>query len=717
MGQAVGATHPDEAVLSVANMHCGGCVRSIERALGETDGVLEARANLTTKRVRVRFDEGVVDLTGLVRSLANAGFEAARFDGGLAAVDDDQRFLLRCLSVAGFAAANIMLLSVAVWAGLAQDMEAETRDLFHWLAAAIALPTVAYSGRPFFRSAWTAVKVWRVNMDVPISLAVLLATGMSLWQTAVGADEAYFDAAVSLLFFLLIGRFLDARVRGKAREAAGNLLALAASEATVIDPLTGAHRRVTAGEVRVGDRLLVATGEKVPADGHIRSNATALDTTIITGETLPSAAAIGDAVYAGSVNLGPAIEIDVIAMADDSLLADIGRLMETAQQGRDRFVHLADRAAKIYAPLVHTLGALTFAGWMIAGVGVEQALITAVAVLIITCPCALGLAVPAVQVVAAGRLMRRGILVKSGAALERFAEVDRVVFDKTGTLTLGQPAVQSAETIADDDLRLAASLASVSRHPLSQAIVRAAAARLGPILLAADIEEMPGAGIRSGDTRLGSAAWCRLDAVDGPVQTTVWLTRPNRNPVAFRFADRLRPDAANVVAELQRQGLSVALLSGDAQGPVAAVAAELGIADARAGLKPNEKIACLEAWQRQGERILMVGDGLNDAPALAAANASMSPASAADISQTAADMIFQSESLAAVVEALRVSRASRRRVLENFSLAAFYNVISIPLAMAGFVTPLLAAIAMSSSSIFVTANALRLRSGPKPWTP
>lgn len=708
----------DEAVLSVSNMHCGGCVRGIERALSETKGIAEARANLTTKRVRVRFDPSAINVPGVVGALAKAGFEAARFDGGLAAADHDQRFLLKCLGVAGFAAANIMLLMVAVWAGLIQDMDAETRSLFHWLAAAIALPAVAYAGRPFFRSAWTALKVWRVNMDVPISLAVLLATGMSVWQTWAGADEVYFDAAVSLLFFLLIGRFLDARMRGKAREAAGNLLAFAASDATVIDPQTGAHRRVATSEVSVGNRVLVASGEKVPVDGRILGRAAQLDTSLITGESIPRTYHDGETVYAGCINLGSAIELRAIAMADDSLLADIAKLMENAQQGRNRFVRLADRAAKIYAPLVHGLGALTFIGWMIAGAGVEQSLLTAIAVLIITCPCALGLAVPAVQVVASGRLLRRGVLVKSGAALERFAEVDYVVFDKTGTLTLGQPKVRNASSIPDETLRMAASLAAASRHPLSQAIVQAAEARFGSACSVAEgAEEVPGAGTKAqtpaGEIRLGSAGWCNVQSDGSQNATTVWLSQPGHEPLAFQFTDVLRPDAVAAVASLKQHGFGIVLLSGDQAGPVNAIAAELGITDARSGLSPKDKIACLEAIHAQGHRVLMVGDGLNDAPALTSAHASMSPSTGADISQNAADMVFQGQSLSVVPEALLVARSAKRRVLENFALAALYNVISVPLAIAGFVTPLLAAAAMSSSSILVTANALRLRYGAK----
>jgi Cu2+-exporting ATPase len=706
-----------EAVLSVANMHCGGCVRNVEGALRDTFGVLEARANLTTKRVRVQFNADAIDLTGLVRTLADAGFQAARFDGALVANDRDQRLLLRCLGVAGFAAANIMLLSVAVWAGLAQDMDSETRNLFQWISTAIALPAVAYAGRPFFQSAWTAMRAFHVNMDVPISLAVLLATTMSFWQTWNGGAETYFDAAVSLLFFLLIGRFLDASVRGKARDSVGNLLAFAAGEATLIDPETGNHRRITAGEVRPGDRVLVASGEKVPADGAVLGRSATVDTSIITGESTPSVLKAGMAVFAGSVNLGAAFQVRAAAAANDSILAEVSRLMEAAQQGRDRYVRLADRAAKVYAPLVHGLAALTFVGWLLVGTTVDQALVAAIAVLIITCPCALGLAVPVVHVIAAGRLMRRGILLKSGTALERFAGIDRVVFDKTGTLTAGRPELIAPETISDSDLKLAFRLARSSRHSLSQAIARAALDRFGFVPGSDEVEEVPGYGLKMGQVRLGSAAWCGLPRIENNETTTVvWLARPGFPPIALRFSDAVRPDAAAVVSFLQERKIAVSLLSGDAPAPVAAVAGAVGITDLKSRMTPKDKIDTLRMWQSRGERVLMVGDGLNDAPALTAADASISPASAADIAQSAADIVFQGQSLSAVPETLEVAAAARRRVLENFALAAAYNAISVPLAMAGVVSPLLAAVAMSTSSILVTVNALRLKGSPKPWT-
>jgi Cu2+-exporting ATPase len=384
--------------------------------------------------------------------------------------------------------------------------------------------------------------------------------------------------------------------------------------------------------------------------------------------------------------------------------------MEAAEQRRGRYVRLADRAARLYAPLVHMSALATFVGWTwLAGMAWQPALMIAVSVLIITCPCALGLAVPAVQVVASGRLLRAGILVKQADALERLAAIDTVVFDKTGTLTLSRCRLAGEGGVDRDALALAAGLAASSRHPLCRALVEAAKSR-SPL---AGVRETPGSGLvassDAGLVRLGSRTWCGVGADDrdaaGP---ELWLARPGRPAVRFGFEETLRPDAAAAVAALRAGGLKIALLSGDREPAVRRVGAALGIDDWRGDCRPQDKTAALEALAKSGRKVLMVGDGLNDAPALSAAFVSMSPAAAADVSRTAADLVFQGESLGAVAEAISTARAARRLTRQNLALAAAYNAIAVPLGMAGLVTPLLAAAAMSASSIAVTLNALRL---------
>ncbi len=713
-----------EVTLAVENMHCGGCMRKVEKALSGLEGVRVARANLSQKRVLAAFDPAQVDSRRLVERLEEAGFRAAE----LMESDDEagearDRDLLRRLAVAGFAAANIMMLSVAVWAGMGSDMSVGEVGLFHWISALIALPAIAYAGQPFFASAIEALKLRRLNMDVPISLAILLATAMSLYQAARGTEQVYFDAAVSLLFFLLIGRFLDQRMRTRAAGAAANLMGLKAYSATVLSE-GGGTERLAARLLSPGMRVLVATGERVPVDGRVLKGASEVDESLITGETLPRRVVPGGTVYAGTVNLGPPLEVEVQASDSGTLLAEIGRLMAAAEQARGRYVRLADRAASIYAPGVHALGALTFLGWMLAGAGWETSLTIAIAVLIITCPCALALAVPAVQVAASSRLFSKGIIMKAADGLERLAEVDHVVFDKTGTLTLGRARLVAPDAVPDDVLKGAATLAAASRHPLSRAVCEAARARGLAFAPAEGAEEVAGRGVLletgRGTLRLGAPDWCGLNGTPGTEagsgeagdaeSPVLAFARPGEAPYLLRFEDHLRTDARDVVGALVRAGYGVELLSGDREGAVVSAARALGIGTWRAAQRPDAKIARLEALREQGRRALMIGDGLNDAPALAAGHASLSPASAADISQTAADAIFQGEALAPVLETLAVAAQARRMALQNFAIAAAYNAISVPLAVAGLVTPLIAALAMSASSIVVTANALRLRS-------
>lgn len=697
--------------LIVENMVCGGCMRKVETALAAVSGVGSARANLSAKRVAVVLDPKVVSAQRLLDALSTAGFKAAELARD--AIPDTQRAekeLLQRVAISGFAAANVMLLSVSVWSGGAGDMGPAVMTLFHWLSAAIALPTVAYAGLPFFKSAKQALSAGRLNMDVPISLGVLLATAMSLVLTIAGREQIYFDAAVTLLFFLLLGRFLDTRMRTRAQGAAANLLALQAISANLIQP-GGQVTRVAARDLLPGMQILVAVGERIAVDGRVIEGRGEIDEAIITGESLPRIVTSGDAVFAGSVSLNASLTVEATATDEETLLSDVARLMTAAEQGRGRYVRLADRAAAIYAPAVHTLGLITVIGWLWMGGGWEAALTAGIATLIVTCPCALALAVPAVQVAASSRLFAKGIIVKAADGLERLAEVDTVVFDKTGTLTFGVPRLQGFIDGTDDDLGTAASLAVNSRHPYAKALVEAAAERGLEIKRLADVMETPGSGLSAetpdGLIKLGSAVWC----LDTPSDAAaLWLCRPHGKPVGFVFEEALRPDAAKVTAQLAHAGLALEVLSGDRETAVRDIAESLGIRNWRARQTPTNKIDRINALKAEGRSVLMVGDGINDAPALTAAHASLSPATAADISQTTADMIFQGDRLSAVAEVIGVAKEARKMALQNFGIALAYNAVFVPLAMAGIVTPLLAAIAMSASSIGVTANALRLRS-------
>ena len=692
-----------QADLAVPGIHCGGCIQRIETTLMALPGVAQARVNLSTKRVSVHWRE--TDAPPPLReTLKSLGYDAHFHDTAEPDRDMALSALIRALAVAGFAAMNIMGLSVSIWSGATGG----TRDLFHWISAAIALPALAYSGRIFFRSAWQALKHGRTNMDVPISIGVLLAFGMSLYDTVHHQPHAYFDASISLLFFLLIGRTLDHMMRERARTAVAGLGKLAARGAQVVGD-DGTPVYTPTSEIAPGMTIMLAAGERVPVDATVLAGRSDLDCALMTGESAPQAVAPGAVLRAGTLNLTGPLTIRADAAASDSFLAEMLRLMEAAESGRSGYRRLADRAARLYAPVVHSAALLSFIGWMLATGDAHQAITIAIAVLIITCPCALGLAVPMVQVVAAQRLYERGIMMKDGSALERLSEVDTVLFDKTGTLTLGDPVLRASD-IDPDHLAIAAALGTHSRHPHSRALAVMRGA--GPAPKFDSITEQPGLGLEAimdGESwRLGRGQWA-LDQTAPDGEAGTMLSRGGHFVAAFVFDDDPRPGAEQAVAALRSAGLAMEVISGDRAAPVGRLATALGISVARAAMLPGEKTAHIQALAAAGRKILMVGDGLNDAPALAAAHVSMTPANAADIGRQAADFVFLRPGLDAVPFAFAVSIKAKRLVRQNFGLAIIYNLIALPIAIAGFVTPLVAALAMSGSSILVVANALRLR--------
>ncbi len=702
-----------ELTLSVPGIHCAACISTIEKGLKEIPELEEGRVNFTLRQVRVRWKDENFDPDVVVQKLAELGYESRPFDpeaAGFARDDAEARELLRALAVAGFAAANIMMLSISVWAGA----EGATRDFFHWVSAAIAIPAVLYAGRPFFRSAWAALSQARLNMDVPISLAVLTAVFMSLYQTANSQEHAYFDAATSLLFFLLIGRYLDHQMRARARSAVTQLMALSAEGATVIDK-DGKQRFLPISALKPGMLVRVAPGEHIPVDGIVEEGRSDVDISIITGESNPERVEPGQKVYAGALNLTGPLTIRLMAAGEDTFLAEMIRLMAAAEKSRSAYVRLADRLAGYYAPAVHLAAGATLAGWLyVTGFNWPVSLLHAISVLIITCPCALGLAVPAVQVVAAGVLFRFGVMVKDGGALEKLAEVDTVIFDKTGTLTLGKLQLVDTGPVSTEALSVAAGLALGSAHPLSKAIVEAVQERDIAPAVVTNVRELPGRGLsgtwQGRQVKLGSLDFCGADESDvrQPDMPHLALAIEGRRPVIFAFADTLRPHAKETIARLKQMGCKVELLSGDREGPVRAVAEQAGIETWRAGCSPQEKLAYVEGLANAGAHVLMVGDGINDAPALAAGHVSMAPSTASDIGRTAAQLVFLSESLQPVWFTMHVARRARRLMLQNFALAIIYNVVAVPVAMLGHATPLFAAIAMSASSIVVVSNSLRL---------
>ncbi|BCH12774.1 copper-translocating P-type ATPase (plasmid) [Mesorhizobium sp. 131-3-5] len=696
--------------LSVPTVHCAACIQAIETALAKLDNVEDARVNLSTKRVSVRWRGE--EVPSFVAALGRLGYDAHLFDPEAAGKDKTLSELIRAVAVAGFAAGNIMLLSVSVWSGA----EGATRDLFHWVSALIAIPALTFAGGIFFRSAWNALRHGRMNMDVPIAVGVSLAYAMSLYETINHGDHAYFDASVSLLFFLLIGRTLDHVMRERARTAVKGLSQLAARGAMVLRG-DGARDYLPVGEIEPGMHLLVAAGERVPVDGRIIRGASDLDCSLVSGESTPKTVTSGQQVQAGTLNLTGPLTIEATAAAKDSFLAEMVRLMEAAEGGRAHYRRIADRVSALYAPVVHLTAFVTFLGWMAVTGDWHRAVTIAIAVLIITCPCALGLAVPIVQVVAARRLFENGIMVKDGSAMERLAAIDTAVFDKTGTLTLGQPRLVNASTIDPAMLAIAADMAAHSRHPFSKAIAAFAGFAGQPKLEA--VSEHPGLGIEATTAdstwRLGRRGWAGWKARTGGEGKyggyggTV-LSKNGRIVASFTFEDATRADAKAAVGQLKDAGVSVEMLSGDTPDACGDVARILGIDRFVSALLPSEKAERIEVLTKAGHKVLMVGDGLNDTPALGAAHVSIAPATAADIGRNAADFVFLRESLSAVPLALDVSRKAGRLIRQNIAIAIIYNAVAVPIAILGHVTPLIAAIAMSASSLLVIGNASRLQS-------
>ncbi|MER8648846.1 cation-translocating P-type ATPase [Mesorhizobium sp. M1121] len=694
--------------LSVPTVHCGACIQTIETALGKLGHVEAARVNLSTKRVSVRWRGD--EVPPLVAVLGRLGYQAHLFEAEIDAKDKMLSELIRAVAVAGFAAGNIMLLSVSVWSGA----EGATRDLFHWVSALIAIPALAFAGGIFFKSAWNALRHGHMNMDVPIAVGVSLAYAMSLYETITHGDHAYFDASVSLLFFLLIGRTLDHVMRERARTAVKSLSQLAARGAMVLRG-DGARDYLPVGEIEPGMLLLIAAGERIPVDGKIARGTSDVDCSPVSGESTPSSVAPEDTVQAGVLNLTGPLTIEATAAAKDSFLAEMVRLMEAAEGGRARYRRIADRVSALYAPVVHLTALATFLGWMAVTGDWHRAMTIAIAVLIITCPCALGLAVPIVQVVAARRLFENGIMVKDGSAMERLATIDTAVFDKTGTLTLGKPRLVNAASIDPAMLAIAADLAAHSRHPYSKAIAGFAVSSSQHKFDA--VTEHPGFGIEAtaaGITwRLGRRGWAGWKARTGGEGKHGYggtvLTKNGMIVASFVFEDALRLDTRAAIDQLRNAGMCVEMLSGDTAKACAEVADVLGVDDFVPCLLPSGKVERIESLARDGHKVLMVGDGLNDTPALSAAHVSIAPATAADIGRNAADFVFLRESLLAIPLALDVSRKAGSLIRQNITIAIVYNAVAVPIAILGHVTPLIAAVAMSASSLLVIGNAMRLQ--------
>ncbi|MDJ0612341.1 MAG: heavy metal translocating P-type ATPase [Rhizobiaceae bacterium] len=695
----------------VPTMHCVACIGTIERGLADIAPVKQVRANLSLSTVSVTWDPAQGDGCDITDALHRLGFEHHLCDisDTKKEKNSETKNLLIALAVAGFAAANVMLLSVSVWSGA----DAETAQLFNLIAGLIAVPTVLFSGRPFFRSALMSLSGGRLNMDIPISLAVILALGMSVFESMSGGIETYFDASVTLLFFLLIGRYLDHLMRQKARGAVERLAHLSSKFGVRILP-DKSTVQLPLKDIKPGMTLRVFAGERFPVNCMIVTGTTDIDCAHVTGESEHLTVAEDSLVEAGSLNLSASVDVKATSDAENSFLGEMRRMISEAENGRSSYLRIADRMAQIYAPAVHLLAFVAFLGWIIVSGGDWHfSIYTAIAVLIVTCPCALGLAVPVAHVIAANRLMQDGVLMRDGSALERLAEVDTVIFDKTGTLTVGEPRV--TRVLGDTASRepLIKTLADNSSHPISKAVASRFFEAVSVEL--SDLSEQPGKGIEARHqgklVRLGKSNWVAEIATSLTSRNeehSVSFAVEGREMVHFDTHDVLRTGAKECIKALESSGLTTEMLSGDLASKVSRIAAEVGIDEYRHRQTPRQKIDRINALQSQGIKPLMVGDGINDAPALAAGHVSFVPASASDIGRQSADFVFTRPSLIAIPNSYKIALQTGKIVRQNFGLAIAYNCIAVPLAMAGFVTPLIAAIAMSASSILVVANSFRI---------
>lgn len=705
------------ASLILEGIVCAACVWLNERHVGALPGVIEFRINYSTRRASVKWDDSKIHLSDILRAIAAIGYVAHPFDPSRQEqVQKRERSrALRGVAVAGLGMMQVMMLAVAMYAGDYQGMDLELRDFMRWVSLVIATPVVLYAAAPFFRAAWRDLRRLQLGMDVPVSLAIGGAFAASVWATIFRHGEVYYDSVSMFTFFLLTGRYLEMMARHKAGQAAEELIRLLPATTTrVVD---GQDQVISAAELVIGDCVRVRPGETIPADGVVLNGASSVDESLLTGESMPVSKAPQATVIGGSVNIESPLLIRVEKLGEDTVLSAIVRLLDRAQTEKPRLAFVADRVAAWF------VGALLLFAVIVAWYWIkhdpEHAFRITLSVLVVTCPCALSLATPAALVAATGRLTRTGLLTTRGHALETLARVNHFIFDKTGTLTEGRLHLEEVICLQGQDekemLNLAAALEQGSEHPVAQALLTAATAARK----AQDVQSIPGQGMEgeiSGQMyRLGNLEF--VTALSGttvdydilpPGSSTVALGNAQGVLALFTLRDQLRQQGLDMIDALRRRGMHISLLSGDHVNAVQFVADRLGIEDAHAGMLPQNKLDYIRYLQEQGRIVAMVGDGVNDAPVLAAAQVSIAMGGGTQIAHASADMVLLSEHLPHLVVGVDVARKTLAIIRQNLAWALIYNALALPLAALGMIAPWMAAIGMSVSSLVVVLNALRL---------
>jgi P-type Cu+ transporter len=699
-------------------MTCASCAARVERTLNGLDGVT-ATVNYATERATVDFDDAAVAPEQLVDAVESAGY-GATLPGAPRREGDEARGLRARLRVSAALAIPVLALSMIA------PLQFAGWDV---VALALATPVVLWGAWPFHRAAWRGLRHRTATMDTLISIGTLAAWLWSVAAVVTDAEHLYLEVASVVTVFVLAGRLLESRARGRASSALEVLLRTGARDASVLGP-DGTERRVPVEELRAGDRFVVRPGERVATDGVVEDGSSAVDASILTGESRPVEKHPGDEVAGGSVNAGGRLVVRATRVGADTALAQIARLVAEAQSGKARVQRLADRVSAVFVPAVVALALATLAGWLLAGQGAADAVSAAVAVLIIACPCALGLATPTALMVGTARGAQLGLLIRGPEVLESTRDVDTVLLDKTGTVTTGRMSL--VEVVAADRreaLQLVGTLEDASEHPVGQAIARAARAEFGLLPAVHGFGATPGAGVAGevAGRRVAAGRAGHLDASVPPGLEAARRAAEERGATAVLaawddevravlvVADTVRPGSADAVAALRELGLRPVLLTGDNRATAEAVAAEVGIDEVVAEVLPADKAGAVSRLQAQGRVVAVAGDGVNDAPALAQADLGLAVGSGADVAIEASDLTMVSDDLRAVPDAIRLSRATLRTIRQDLAWAFAYNIAALPLAAAGVLSPVIAAAAMGLSSVSVVANALRLRRFRSTW--